>query len=203
MRILRTALGVTTALAAGALAVGVVAPAAQAATGESIRITEFAYGGLIATGGDGEYIELTNVGDAAQDMSGWSYANVGATPGATSLSSLGTIAPGESVILTDATPAAFRADWGLKDTVKVISDGTQSLNKGPNAIHIYDAANTEVDSVSYVSGFFSGKGVAAWVDAAHLGAKGDTTGWTIATSGDRPAAAKARSMMERPVKPSW
>jgi len=169
--------------ALGAFALATTGPAAHAETGAAVRITEFAYGGKIATGGDGEYIELTNTGTGSQDMTGWSYNNV-ATVGGTSLSGLGTLAPGESAILTDADPAAFRADWGLKDSVKVIDDGSASLNKGPSGVHIFDADNAEVDSVTYAQGFFPGKGASAWVDAAHLGAKSDTTGWTLSTADD-------------------
>ncbi|WP_223693998.1 lamin tail domain-containing protein [Leifsonia poae] len=152
-----------------------------------VKITEFAYGGKIAASkGDGEYTEITNVGFTPADLTGWSY-DTSATvtvPGALSLSTLGTLLPGESAVITDVTPAEFRTDWGLIDSVKVIPDNGTTLNKGPMTIRLYDAGNTLVDSVSYASGFQSGKGVAAWVDAAHVGQKADTTGWTIATSGD-------------------
>jgi len=153
-----------------------------------MRITEFAYGGKVAGagGGDGEYAELTNIGDAPADLTGWTYDNsVANAATGLSLSSLGTVAPGESVIVTDLSAAEFRSDWGLKGSVKVLSNGkTHTLNGGPNAIHVYDNTGAEVDSVSYASGFESAKGKAAWVDAAHVGAKADTTGWTIATVGD-------------------
>jgi hypothetical protein len=170
------------------VALGVVAPAAHADPGAAIRITEFAYGGLVAGagGGDGEYVELTNVGALAQDLTGWTYGNTTSTAATgLSLSSLGTVAPGESVIVTDLSAAELRSDWGLKDSVSVLSTGgAQSLNKGPNAAKVYDGSGTEVDSVSYAAGFESAKGKSAWVDAAHVGAKADTVGWTISTAGD-------------------
>ena len=184
---LRRSLCAALAISLSALTLGVVVPAAHADAGAAIRITEFAYGGKIATGGDGEYVELTNIGDSPQDMTGWSYDNKLATPGAVPLAGLATVAPGESVIITDADAATFRTDWGLKDSVKIVNDGTETLNKGPNSIHIYDSSNAEVDSVSYVATptpFFTDKGQAARVDAAHVGAKAGTTGWTIATVDD-------------------
>ena len=188
MRRLRSSLSAALAIALAGFTVALVAPDAQAVTGPAIRITEFSYGGLTAgaSGGDGEYVELTNIGDAAQDLSGWTYDNKTATAATgLSLSSLGSVAPGESVIVTDLSAAEFRAEWGLLDTVKVLSNGkTHTLDKGPNSIHVYDGSGTEVDSVSYVSGFESAKGLGAWVDAGHVGAKADTTGWTVATADD-------------------
>ncbi|HEX4686936.1 MAG TPA: lamin tail domain-containing protein [Nocardioides sp.] len=175
----------------GASTLGAQTPSDVRATGD-IKITELAYGGLIAGGaGDGEYVELTNVGEGPQDMTGWSYDNVNAHAGAVSLSGFGTVAPGESVIVTDADATAFRTDWGLEDTVKIVNDGAETLNKGPNAVHIYDSASAEVDSVTYASGFFPAKGVSAWVDTAHLGAKSGTLGWTISTTGDAESSWKS------------
>jgi hypothetical protein len=166
----------------------VVASSAHADAGAAIRITEFAYGGKAAgaAGGDGEYVELTNVGDASQDLTGWTYDNSAASPGTgLSLSGLGTVAPGESVIVSDLSDVEFRTEWGLKTSVKVLSNGkTHTLNSGPNAIHVYDNGGAEVDSVSYPNGFETAKGQSAWVDAAHVGAKADTTGWTISSADD-------------------
>ena len=188
MKRLRSSLSFAVTIALAALTLWVVVPAAEAVPGPAIRITEFAYGGKVAgTGGtDGEYVELTNVGDAPQDLTGWTYDNSAATAATgLSLTGLGTVAPGESVIVTDLTAAEFRTDWGLVAGVKVLSNGkTHTLNSGPNSIHVYDNTGTEVDSVSYASGFLSAKGKAAWVDAAHVGAQAGTTGWTISTIGD-------------------
>lgn len=152
-----------------------------------VKFTEFAYGGKVAAAkGDGEYTEITNIGFTPADLTGWSYdtAATVSTPGALSLSSLGLLLPGESALITDVTPAEFRTDWGLIDSVKVIPDNGTTLNKGPMTIRLYDAGNTLVDSVSYASGFQSGKGIAASVDAALVGDMAGTTGWTISAAGD-------------------
>ncbi|MFT8636344.1 MAG: lamin tail domain-containing protein [Pseudoclavibacter sp.] len=184
------AAGVTALSLGGFIALAPIAAAAPAAGTDTIRITEFAYGGNAAGAhGDGEYAELTNVGSAPVDLSGWTYETGTTATAATglSLAALGTVAAGESVLVTDLTADEFRTDWGLKSSVKILDNGkSHTLNKGPNGIHVFDAAGTEVDSVTYPSGFFPGKGSAAWVDAAHLGAKGDAAagGWTIATDSD-------------------
>ncbi|HEY0260364.1 MAG TPA: lamin tail domain-containing protein, partial [Lacisediminihabitans sp.] len=182
---------VAAAIAALALGSAISVPAgASADPTENVKITEFAYGGQIAgssVGGDGEYVEITNLDSSPVDMTGWAYGTA-AAPGTVSLSGFGTLAPGESAIVTDVTAAEFRSDWGLTDSVKVVNDGSTTLNKGPKTIYLYDAGNTTVDSVTYASGFLSGKGASAWVDAAHVGAKADTTGWTISTAGDSEAS---------------
>ncbi|MCW2759693.1 MAG: hypothetical protein JWO46_3439, partial [Nocardioidaceae bacterium] len=186
MRTLRRSLSAALAASLGALTLVVVVPAAHADPGASIRITEFAYGGKVAAAGDGEYVELTNTGTAPQDLTGWTYDNKTATAATgLSLTGLGTVAAGESVIVTDLTDAQFRTEWGLKPAVKVLTNAqTHTLNSGPNSVHVYDGTGTEVDSVSYATGFETAKGQSAWVDAAHVGAKADTTGWTISAAAD-------------------
>jgi hypothetical protein len=59
-----------------------------------MRITEYMYSGL-----GGEFIEFTNRSDAPIDMTGWSYDDDHAVPGAFSLSAFGVVQPGESVVL--------------------------------------------------------------------------------------------------------
>ncbi|MFT4307615.1 MAG: lamin tail domain-containing protein [Microbacterium sp.] len=175
--------------AAGAVgSPGISSLAALSSAAANVKITEFAYGGLISdssTDGDGEYVEVTNVGRTPVDMTGWSYNTADSASDAVSLSGLGTLDPGESALVTDVTPDEFRTEWGLSDTVEVVNDGSVTLNKGPKTIYLLDATDTAVDSVSYASGFLSGKGLSAWVDAEHLGAMSDTTGWTVSTVGDQ------------------
>ncbi|GAB4009626.1 hypothetical protein GCM10028772_27070 [Nocardioides ultimimeridianus] len=154
---------------------GTSTPAGVKKAGD-IQITELAYGGL-ASGthayagdtGDGEYLELTNVGEAAQDLTGWTYqtTKAGIAQTATSLTSLGTVAPGESVILTDLTPADFRTEWNLKPAVKVLNDGTSTMDKGPDVITISNGTST-VDSLTYAASYLAAKGLSAYVNAGHL-----------------------------------
>ncbi len=82
MRIMNKRIGsllAVTALGAGLL---VAAPAAHAADPADVVITELAYGGNAAyagDGGDGEYVELTNVGGTAQDLSTWLFDSSSST----------------------------------------------------------------------------------------------------------------------------
>jgi hypothetical protein len=177
------------ALGTGTLAAGAAQAAGPASPGGAqIRITEVAYGGKIAgADGDGEYVELTNVGTAAQDFAGWTYTGK-AGAGTLPLDGFGTVAAGESVIITDVTPQQFRADWGTPASLRIIDDKANglsvTLDKGPDTPTVYDGTGAVVDSVSYAAGFFPGKGSSAWVDAAHLGAKAGTAGWTLSSAGD-------------------
>lgn len=182
----------TVALAISGLAV-LVAPAAYAAT-PNIQITEFAYGGKFVPGtdtGDGEYVELTNVGDAAQSFAGWSFSVVTTSTKTIDISGFGTVQPGESVLVTDLTPADFRAEWNLKPSVKVITDKqglatAATLNSGPDTINILNGSTT-VESIKYAANYLSAKGVAAWVNPSHLADTDTATAgaWTDpATVGD-------------------
>ncbi|MBL9162014.1 MAG: lamin tail domain-containing protein [Planctomycetaceae bacterium] len=113
----------------------------------AIRITEWMYNGAGA-GNLGEFVELTNLGAAAVDFTGWSFDDSSRAPGSQSLSGFGLVPPGESVILTDSTAANFRTNWGLSAAVKVVGGNTNNLGRG-DEINIYDAANGLVDRLTY------------------------------------------------------
>src|ERR1700759_905518 len=90
--------------------------AAQTQTAHAqMRITEFMYSG---TGG--EFVEFTNIGTTAIDMTGSSCRADPKTPGDVLLDAFHTVQPGESVILTQDDPTVFRPAWGLCANVKVI-----------------------------------------------------------------------------------
>jgi len=89
-----------------------------------MRITEYMY-----SGGNGEFIEFTNVGNAPVDLAGWSFSDSAEAPGAVDLSAFGTVAAGESVILTETAAADFRTAWSLCDAVKVIGGNTTNLGR--------------------------------------------------------------------------
>ena len=120
-----------------------IASAAQA----EIRITEWMYNGT-ATGSVGEFVEFTNVGSSAIDMTGWSFDDDSRIPGIESLSAFGTVAPGESVLLTDVPDTTFRSNWGLASTVKVIGDNTTNLGRA-DEINLFDASSALVDRLTY------------------------------------------------------
>lgn len=123
------------AFAAGAL---VAAPAHS-----QVRISEWMY-----SGAPGEYIEFTNLGAASVDFTGWSYDDDSRTPGVFSLSGFGTVQPGESVVITEADAAAFRAAWSLPASVKVLGGYTNNLGRN-DEINLFDAGNALVDRLTY------------------------------------------------------
>lgn len=124
-------------------------------SGAVVRITEYMYSGTGA-----EYAELTNFDANPVDMTGWRLNDsAGVYLTGLDLSSLGTIQPGESVIITEDTDVAFRADWGLAGTVGVVGGlGTTGGNNfGRNdQINVFDASGTLVDRLTYGDQDFPG-----------------------------------------------
>jgi predicted extracellular nuclease len=114
-----------------------------------MRITEWMYNGKLDANGLGEFIEFTNVGYSAIDMTGWSFDDSSRTPGSGSLSAFLTVSAGESVILTDATAAAFRTAWGLSEAVKVIGGNSNNLSRNSDEINLYDSSSALVDQLTY------------------------------------------------------
>lgn len=112
-----------------------------------LRITEWMYAGV-----NGEFIELTNLSGASIDLTGWSLDDDHALAGAFSLSSLGTLAPGESAIVTESVDTVFRTAWSLAPTVKVLGQlgATSGNNLGRNdQIHLFNASGTLEDRLDY------------------------------------------------------
>ena len=148
-----------------------------------MRITEYMY-----SGGNGEFVEFTNVGATPVDMSGWSFDDSSEVAGSQDLSAYGVVQPGESVILADAgvTAAAFRSAWSLCDAVKVIGGNTNNLGRD-DEINLYDASHALVDRLTYGDDTALGgprtNGASAWPNAAGLGAN-LITDWTLSTPGD-------------------
>ncbi len=159
---------------------GVVAASASA----QVRITEWAYSALSA-GGTGEFIEFTNIGASPVDMTGWSFDDDSRTPGIVNLTGFGIVAPGESVILTEADAALFRTDWSLPATVKII--GSNSTNLGRNdEINLYDGA-TLVDRLTFgdqnIPGTIRTQNVTGITLPSNYGTN-NVAGWFFSVNGD-------------------
>jgi hypothetical protein len=60
-----------------------------------------------------EFVQVTNLGSSPINMAGWSEDDNNAKPNQTghSLSGLGTLSPGQSGVITQATPADFETYW--------------------------------------------------------------------------------------------
>jgi predicted extracellular nuclease len=127
-----------------------IAPAASA----QIRITEWMY-----RGAPGEFVEFTNVGATLIDLTGWCYdddSRINTTAGgAFDLGAFGIVAPGESVLITEAAPATFRAAWNLGAGVKVLGPYTNNLGRN-DEINVFDNAGALVDRLTYGDETFPG-----------------------------------------------
>jgi predicted extracellular nuclease len=119
----------------------VLGPAQTAGAVGIIRITEWMYNG-------DEFVELTNVGDASVDFTGWSFDDNSRTAGSFSLAGLGNVAAGQSVILSEVAAATFRANWSLALSVSVVGGNTHNLGRA-DEINIYDDADQLVDRLTY------------------------------------------------------
>jgi hypothetical protein len=152
----------------------------------NMRITEFMYNGSGA-GGAGEFVEFTNVGSTAIDMTGWSFDDNSRLPGSQSLTAFGTVQPGESVILTELNAGVFRTNWNLCAGIKVIGNNANNLGR-EDEINLYDSNGVLVDRITYGDQTFSPGSIrtntkSGWVSAAGLGANAILQ-WTLSLSGD-------------------
>ncbi|MBI1368026.1 MAG: PEP-CTERM sorting domain-containing protein [Planctomycetes bacterium] len=169
-----------------------VAFAAASPAHAVVRITEWMYSGV-----PGEYVEFTNVGLTSVDLTGWSYDDDSRTPGVLDLSAFGTLAAGESVVITEATEADFRAAWSLPNSVKVIGEYTNNLGRN-DEINLFDDMGNLVDRLTYGDQNFPGtlrtQDVSGNIQLGALGTNdpsavdtsfvGDVYGSYLATSGD-------------------
>ncbi len=151
-----------------------------------VRITEYMY-----SGGDGEFIEFTNLGPLPVTMAGWSFDDDSQSAGTVDLSAFGSVAVGESVVLTEAAASAFRTAWGLCEAQKVI--GGLSTNLGRNdEINLYDAGDTLIDRLTYgdqnLPGTIRTQDASGWVSSSGVGAN-DASAWTLSSAGDSEQSA--------------
>lgn len=186
------AAGLAATATAGALAVA-LPTAAQAAAAPDVRITEWMY----SPGSTGaEFVEFTNLGATPVSLAGWSFDDDSETPGTVALDSLGTLAPGESAILTESTAAAFRTEWSLGADVKVLGGNTAGLGRA-DELNLYDGTDPVanlVDRLAYDdAGTGSVKGPRTQgrsgvpTAAGALGAN-DASQWQLSAVGDAEAS---------------
>lgn len=163
---------------------------------DGVRLTEYQYAGA-----GGEFIEISNLSAQAVDVSGWSVDDSNATAGAFGLGAVGTLAPGESLVVTEASADAFRTTWGLAPTVKVV--GGLGVAAGNNLgrndqIHVYNAQGRLEDRLYYGDQTYPGtirtQNASGQAPCAAVGANaiaqwqlslvGDAFGSVAATGGD-------------------
>jgi predicted extracellular nuclease len=173
----------------------VVAFSLNAATSfAEIRITEWMY-----TGNGGEFIELTNVGNAPIDMNGWSYDDDTRIPGEFDLSAFGLVQPGESVVFTEDQAEVFRTSWGLGPQVKIIGDlGLPNANGiGRNdALVLFDSGSSIVDQLVYGDQDFPlsirAQNTSGWVSASGV-AQNDPYEWDLSSVADAQTSYQSTS----------
>jgi len=147
-----------------------------------MRITEWAY-----SAGSGEYIEFTNTSNAPIDMTGWSFDDDSQLPGVFSLSAFGTVAPGESVVLTESPAADFRTSWSMAAEIKVVGGYTNNLGRN-DEINLFNNANALVDRLTFGDQTFAGtirtqNASGNPITLAALGAN-DPSQWQLSVVGD-------------------
>ena len=141
-----------------------------------IEITEYMYNGS-------EFIELTNVGNAPVDMTGWSFDDSSRQPGSFSIGSLGVVAPGESALIAEVSADAFRRNWFLPASVKVVGGNNNNLG-GSDEINIYDQTNTLIDRLTYsAGGNVTANGASAYPTVSNLSST-TAASWQLSAIGD-------------------
>lgn len=162
------------------VAIVLVAALVQAAFG-SMQISEWMYSGT-----SGEFIEFTNIGPAAVDMTGWSYDDDSQMPGTVDLSAFGVVAPGASVLLVDVTAADFATAWALSG-VGIIGDNLANLGRN-DQINLYDAGGNLVDQLAYGDQTYPGtvrtQNKSCNIPATDYGYTVVQTSWGLAAVGD-------------------
>jgi hypothetical protein len=162
------------------LSAGAVAGAAASAHADplpDVRITEFMYKNVNSPG---EFVQFTNLGSTAVNLSGWSEDDATETPGVHPLS--GILQPGQSAILAEATPAAFDAAWGLPSSTDVIEENSTDNLGGTDTIYLFDGTSV-VDELTYGTVGPKASGTAAVpTNAAAIGAN-NSADWQLVTLG--------------------
>ncbi|MEV8214190.1 lamin tail domain-containing protein [Leifsonia sp. NPDC077715] len=190
MRLLRTRAVAALAATATAGTLAFALPtAAQAVATPDVRITEWMYSPG-TTGG--EFVEFTNLGSTPVDLTGWSFDDDSETPGTVPLGSLGTLAPGESAIITESGDADFRAEWSLGSQVKILPGNTTGLGRA-DEINLFDGPDAVANLVDRLAYNDQGTGTAKGprtqgksgvpTTAAALGAN-DASQWQLSAAGD-------------------
>ncbi len=153
-----------------------------------VRITEWMYNGMVTIGGvdiSSEFVEFTNLGSLDVDFSGWSFDDDSRVAGSFDLSAFGTVAPGESVILSEATAADFRSLWNLPLSVKIIGENSQNLGR-PDEINLYDSSQVLVDRLTFGDQTVGGprtNGISGWTTVGNLGLN-NVAAWQLSVLGD-------------------
>ena len=218
MRLTRTLAALAAVATVGALAVA-LPTAAQAADTPNVKITEWMYNPVNSSG---EFFEITNLGSSAVSLASWSFDDDSRLPGTVPLDSLGTLAAGQSAIVTESADTTFRTEWSLGADVKILAGNATNLGRA-DEINIFDgpdAVANLVDRLTYNdqgTGTVKGprtQGVAGIPKTAaalgandasqwQLAAVGDAEGSKASTTGDIGSPGTSRFATAAPPAPAW
>jgi len=108
--------------------------------------------------GVNDFWELTNISGATVSLAGYSWHDEGQsapTAAAYALPPGSSIAPGESVIFTQLSPAAFRTWWGISNSVQVFQTvGAPGLGQN-DGVSFFDEGGNMLFYFNYEAGTFT------------------------------------------------
>ncbi len=110
----------------------------------TLAITEIMYNPPGQTGALEEFIEVHNYGDAALDLTGWSF-----TKGVNYTFPVGLLLPSRAYLAIPANPAAFAAKYPAANATTSAWDTTSSLANGGETLRLTNAAGRTVAEVTY------------------------------------------------------
>ena len=171
------------------LSLGALAGVASGAYADSlpdVRITEFMYKN---ENSPAEFVQITNLGTTAVDMTGWSEDDSTGQPGVHPLSGFGVLQPGESGILAETDQATFDAAWNLSSTVPFVNEGSKDNLGNGDAINLYNGSGQLVDSIVYGSSPRS-DGTAVVPDSPAVIGTNNYADWELVTA-STPGAERA------------
>ena len=155
--------------------------------GIAMQLTEWMY-----SANHGEFVEFTNRSAQPIDMSNWTLKDDQLALPGFSLTAFGTVAPGESVLVTENVNSTFRTAWNLANSVKVIGQlgavGVGGAGYGrADQIHLYDSAGVLVDRLFYGDQTFPGsirtQNISGQAPCSALG-QNTVLAWVLSSVGD-------------------
>ncbi len=148
-----------------------------------IRITEYMYKN---ENSPGEFVQFTNLGTTAVNMTTFSEDDSTGQPGVHPLGGLGILQPGQSGILAESDAATFEAAWNLPATTPFVDEGSKDNLGKTDSIYLFDDVNgTEqiVDLLNYGTTGPRTDGVAAVPGSASVIGTNNSAGWVLLTAG--------------------
>ncbi len=122
---------------------------------------------------NGDWFEITNTGNTAVDLAGFSFDDDSETAGASGPLPAFSLAAGASmIVLNEEVSLPFRELWDLPDDVRVVTSleitDFPGLSSNGDAVNLYDAAGTLVDSFTFGPVIDGGLSFARFTDGQEI-----------------------------------